>query len=117
VADPAIDEDVLNKHILPQIPVGRLGEPQEIARSVVFLASDDAGFINGTTISANGGSVLQLIRRGTFQGGERWARAETCTPNGRAIQKRCGRRREKPLIGDTVERVRCLAFGVLSHSL
>ncbi|MGB0661944.1 MAG: acetoacetyl-CoA reductase [Mangrovicoccus sp.] len=50
----AIDEDVLNKHILPHIPAGRLGEPEEIARCVTFLASDDAGFINGSTISANG---------------------------------------------------------------
>ena len=49
-----IDEDVLNKHIIPQIPAGRLGEPEEIARCVAFLASDDAGFINGSTISANG---------------------------------------------------------------
>ena len=50
----AIDQDVLDKHIIPQIPVGRLGEPEEIARCVVFLASDDAGFISGSTISANG---------------------------------------------------------------
>lgn len=50
----AIDEDVLNKHIIPQIPAGRLGEPEEIARCVAFLASDDASFINGSTISANG---------------------------------------------------------------
>ncbi|MCV2883075.1 SDR family oxidoreductase, partial [Actibacterium sp. XHP0104] len=50
----AIPEDVLNKNIIPQIPAGRLGEPEEIARCVVFLASDDAGFINGSTISANG---------------------------------------------------------------
>jgi acetoacetyl-CoA reductase len=54
----AIDEDVLNKHILPQIPVGRLGEPEEIARCVVFLAADDAGFITGSTISANGGQFF-----------------------------------------------------------
>ncbi|MEO9457709.1 MAG: acetoacetyl-CoA reductase [Lentilitoribacter sp.] len=54
----AIDEDVLNKHILPLIPVGRLGEPEEIARCVVFLASDDAGFITGSTISANGGQYF-----------------------------------------------------------
>lgn len=54
----AIDADVLNKHILPQIPVGRLGEPEEIARCVLFLASDDAGFINGSTISANGGQFF-----------------------------------------------------------
>ena len=51
----AIDEKVLNERIIPQIPVGRLGEPEEIARCVVFLAGDDAGFITGSTISANGG--------------------------------------------------------------
>ena len=50
----AIPEEVLNSKIIPQIPVGRLGEPEEIARCVTFLASDDAGFINGSTISANG---------------------------------------------------------------
>ena len=41
--------------IVAQIPTGRLGEPEEIARCVVFLASDDAAFINGSTITANGG--------------------------------------------------------------
>ncbi len=40
--------------IIGMIPAGRLGEPEEIARCVAFLASDDAGFINGSTISANG---------------------------------------------------------------
>jgi acetoacetyl-CoA reductase len=50
----AIDEKVLNERIIPQIPVGRLGEPEEIARCVVFLAAEDAGFISGSTISANG---------------------------------------------------------------
>jgi acetoacetyl-CoA reductase len=54
----AIDEKVLNERIIPQIPVGRLGEPEEIARCVVFLASDDAGFITGSTISANGGQFF-----------------------------------------------------------
>jgi acetoacetyl-CoA reductase len=54
----AIDEKVLNERIIPQIPVGRLGEPDEIARIVVFLASDDAGFITGSTISANGGQFV-----------------------------------------------------------
>ena len=39
---------------ISQIPTGRLGEPEEIARCVVFLASKDAGFVNGSTISANG---------------------------------------------------------------
>lgn len=54
----AIDEKVLNERILPLIPVGRLGEPEEIARCVLFLASDDAGFITGATISANGGQYF-----------------------------------------------------------
>ena len=51
----AIDEKVLKECIIPQIPVGRLGEPEEIARCVVFLAAEDAGFITGATITANGG--------------------------------------------------------------
>ena len=54
----AIDEKVLAERILPQIPVGRLGEPEEIARCVVFLASEEAGFITGSTLSANGGQYL-----------------------------------------------------------
>ena len=54
----AIDEKVLKERIIPLIPVGRLGEPSEIARTVVFLASDDAGFITGSTISANGGQFF-----------------------------------------------------------
>jgi acetoacetyl-CoA reductase len=54
----AIDEKVLNERIIPQIPVGRLGEPEEIARCVTFLASDEAGFITGSTISANGGQYF-----------------------------------------------------------
>jgi acetoacetyl-CoA reductase len=54
----AIDEKVLNERILPQIPVGRLGEPEEVARCVVFLAADDAGWISGSTISVNGAQYL-----------------------------------------------------------
>jgi len=49
----AVPEKV-REGIIAQIPAGRLGEPEEIARCVVFLAGDDAGFINGSTISANG---------------------------------------------------------------
>ena len=49
----AVPEKV-RESIIGQIPAGRLGEPEEIARCVTFLASDDAGFINGSTISANG---------------------------------------------------------------
>ncbi len=54
----AVPEDVLNSKILPLIPVGRLGEPEEIARCVVFLAGEDAGFITGATLSANGGQYM-----------------------------------------------------------
>ncbi len=54
----AVPEEVLNTQIIPHIPVGRLGEPDEIARCVVFLASDDAGFITGSTLTANGGQYL-----------------------------------------------------------
>src|SRR6202012_1655068 len=54
----AIAPDVLAKNIIPQIPVGRLGEPEEIARFVVFLASDDAGLITGATLTANGGQYF-----------------------------------------------------------
>jgi acetoacetyl-CoA reductase len=51
----AVPKEVLEKSILPLIPVNRLGEPEEIARAVVFLAADDAGFITGSTLSVNGG--------------------------------------------------------------
>lgn len=54
----AIAPDVLAEKIIPQIPIGRLGTPEEIARCVVFLASDDSGFITGTTFSANGGQFF-----------------------------------------------------------
>ena len=54
----AMDAKVLAEKIIPQIPVGRLGEPEEVARCVVFLASDEAGFITGSTLSANGGQFF-----------------------------------------------------------
>jgi acetoacetyl-CoA reductase len=50
--------DKARESIIAQIPTGRLGEPEEVARCVVFLAADDAGFINGSTISANGGQFF-----------------------------------------------------------
>ena len=53
----AVPEKV-RESIIAQIPAGRLGEAAEIARCVVFLVSDDAGFINGSTISANGGQFF-----------------------------------------------------------
>ncbi len=54
----AVPQDVLEKRILPLIPVGRLGEPEEIARTVAFLAADEAGFITGSTFSINGGQYM-----------------------------------------------------------
>ncbi len=54
----AIPQNVLEERILPHVPVGRLGKPEEIARCVLFLASEDAGFITGSTISANGGQYM-----------------------------------------------------------
>ena len=54
----AVPKDVLDTKVIPQIPVGRLGQAEEIARCVVFLASDDAGFVTGSTISANGGQYM-----------------------------------------------------------
>jgi acetoacetyl-CoA reductase len=54
----AVPKEVMEKSILPYIPVGRLGEPEEVARCVMFLVSDDAGFITGSTLTANGGQYL-----------------------------------------------------------
>ena len=54
----AVPPEVLNTKIIPQIPVGRLGEPEEVARCVVFLASEDAGFLTGSTLTANGGQYI-----------------------------------------------------------
>jgi acetoacetyl-CoA reductase len=54
----AVPQEVLEKSVLPLIPVGRLGEPEEVARCVVFLVADEAGFITGSTLTANGGQYL-----------------------------------------------------------
>jgi acetoacetyl-CoA reductase len=54
----AVPQEVLKSKILPLIPVGRLGEAEEIARTVLFLAADDAGFITGSTLSVNGGQYM-----------------------------------------------------------
>ena len=54
----AVPQDILEKAILPQSPVGRLGEPEEIARCVLFLVAEEAGFITGSTLSANGGQFM-----------------------------------------------------------
>ncbi|MHC2381520.1 acetoacetyl-CoA reductase [Bradyrhizobium liaoningense] len=54
----AVPKDVLEKNVIPQIPVSRLGEPEEIARAVVFLAADESGFITGSTLTVNGGQYM-----------------------------------------------------------
>ena len=53
----AVSEKI-REAIIAQIPVGRLGEAEEVARCVVFLASDEAAFITGSTLSANGGQYM-----------------------------------------------------------
>ena len=52
-----IPENVMEK-IVGQIPIGRLGQPDEIARGVAFLTSDNAAFISGSTLSINGGQHM-----------------------------------------------------------
>ena len=54
----AVPKEVLETKILPSIPVGRLGTPEEVARCVVFLAADEAGFITGACLDANGGQYM-----------------------------------------------------------
>jgi len=54
----AMPKEVLEDKILPQIPVGRLGTAEEVARCVAFLAADDAGFITGACLDANGGQYM-----------------------------------------------------------
>jgi acetoacetyl-CoA reductase len=53
----AVPKDVLEKSIIPQIPIGRLGEPEEVAGVAAFLASDDASYMTGTTIYPDGGRL------------------------------------------------------------
>jgi acetoacetyl-CoA reductase len=54
----AIREDILTDKILPQIPVGRLGKPEEVAGLIIYLASDEAAFVTGANISINGGQHM-----------------------------------------------------------
>ena len=54
----AVPKDILASKVLPHIPCGRLGEPEEIARAVLFLVSEEAGFITGSTLSVNGGQHM-----------------------------------------------------------
>lgn len=54
----AIPQDILDSKILPQIPLGRLGKPEEIAGLVAYLASEEAAFVTGANISINGGQHM-----------------------------------------------------------
>ena len=54
----AVPEEVMQKKILPQIPLGRLGEPDEVAALIAYLASDDAAFVTGANIAINGGQHM-----------------------------------------------------------
>ena len=55
----AIPQEVLDSKIIPQIPTGRLGKPDEIAGLVAYLASDEAAFVTGANIAINGGQHMQ----------------------------------------------------------
>ena len=54
----AMPKEVLETKVLPLIPVGRLGSAEDIARCVAFLAADEAGFITGACLDANGGQYM-----------------------------------------------------------
>ncbi|MGS0742787.1 acetoacetyl-CoA reductase [Glaciimonas sp. GG7] len=54
----AIAQDVLDTKIIPQIPMGRLGKPEEVAGLVAYLASDEAAFLTGANIAINGGQHM-----------------------------------------------------------
>ncbi len=55
----AIPKDILDSKILPQIPVGRLGKPEEVAGLIIYLASEEAAFVTGANIAINGGQHMQ----------------------------------------------------------
>jgi acetoacetyl-CoA reductase len=55
----AIPKEVLESKIVPQIPMGRLGKPEEVAGLVAYLASDEAAFVTGANIAINGGQHMQ----------------------------------------------------------
>jgi acetoacetyl-CoA reductase len=55
----AIPKEVLESKILPHIPVGRLGKPEEVAGLIIYLASEEAAFVTGANIAINGGQHMQ----------------------------------------------------------
>ena len=80
----AVPKDVLEKSILPHIPLGRLGEPEEIARCVLFLAADDAGLITGSTLSANRRTADGMNAERPPRRQHLWARLVLAQQRGRA---------------------------------
>jgi acetoacetyl-CoA reductase len=54
----AIPQEILDSKIVPQIPLGRLGRPEEVAGLIIYLASDEAAFVTGANISINGGQHM-----------------------------------------------------------
>jgi len=55
----AIPKDILDSKIIPQIPVGRLGKPEEVAGLIIYLCSEEAAFVTGANIAINGGQHMQ----------------------------------------------------------
>lgn len=55
----AVPQEIMDTKILPQIPVGRLGKPEEVAALVTYLCSEDAGYVTGSNIAINGGQHMQ----------------------------------------------------------
>jgi acetoacetyl-CoA reductase len=55
----AVPKDVLESKIISQIPVGRLGKPEEVAALVAYICSDEAAFLTGANIAINGGQHMQ----------------------------------------------------------
>jgi len=55
----AIPTEILDTKIIPQIPVGRLGKPEEVAGLIIYLSSEEAAFVTGANIAINGGQHMQ----------------------------------------------------------
>ena len=53
-----IDEEVIEKQLIPSIPMRRMGKDEEVAKAIAFLASDDAAYITGEVLRVDGGSAM-----------------------------------------------------------